>query len=53
MEPQVTVTRQEWGVEASCSCGWSVTVPETGAEASAHIMAVVDTHLEAHRRARG
>jgi|GEM_PF-1351087 len=48
--PTVTVTVHNWGVTASCSCGWSHTVHTDAAEGAAHIMALVEAHLGAHRR---
>jgi len=50
--PNVIVTVQEWGISASCSCGWSHTVhtADPAGEGTAHIMALVESHLEAHRR---
>lgn len=50
MQPQVIVTRHEWGTQAFCSCGWSISVRETELDASARVMALVDAHLKAHRR---
>lgn len=52
--PNVSVTVREGAVAASCLCGWSCTVPtaDPAGEGMAHIMAMVDAHLEAHRRQR-
>jgi hypothetical protein len=50
--PNITIIEHEWGIAASCSCGWSHTVHthDPVGEGIAHIMALVEAHLEAHRR---
>ena len=51
--PNITVVTQEWGKVATCSCGWQVTVPDPTPAGDANLMALVDSHLEAHRREAG
>jgi hypothetical protein len=48
--PSITITTFEWGKTATCSCGWEATVHDPTPAADAYLMAMVDSHLEAHRR---
>ncbi|GBD12092.1 hypothetical protein HRbin24_00092 [bacterium HR24] len=48
--PHITITTSEWGKTAACSCGWQAAVPDPTPAGDAHLMAMVDSHLEAHRR---
>lgn len=53
MTPNVTIISFPWGKEASCSCGWQTTVLDPTPAGDCQLMAMVDAHLDSHRRSRG
>jgi hypothetical protein len=50
---EVTVIRYDWGAEARCQCGWQASAPDPSPAGDCLLMALVDSHLEAHRREGG